>query len=250
MGEEQAKKRKFPWTKSYSNMSQSDVEQRIGVTMLNLASTITAPKDMLVAAGYKFDEVSEAIKTVKDEVYKQIVRYLDVEVHPLDRANFMESNVNDLVLLIILPIIQEFKRKTGRKTVKLFREKQIISTDLQTGGYEDFVVVDAVSITEHKYVLIVEAKRESIGAAMGQCLLAMKDMCDSNHGGVVYGFVTSGDSWRMLSYDGVTFVVSEELQAMFETMGKDKPRWLRDYSLLVDCVYAALSNGGSDFRMM
>ncbi|KAF8466165.1 hypothetical protein BDZ91DRAFT_794377 [Kalaharituber pfeilii] len=69
MGEEQEKKRKFSWTKSYFNMSQSDVEERIGVTMLNLTPTITAPKDMLVAAGYKFDEVSEAIKTKLDCVY-------------------------------------------------------------------------------------------------------------------------------------------------------------------------------------
>lgn len=27
----------------------------------------------------------------------------------------------------------------------------------------------------------------------------MKDMGDSNHGGVFYGFTTTGDSWRMLS---------------------------------------------------
>ena len=38
---------------------------------------------------------------------------------------------------------------------------------------------------------------ESLGQAMGSCLLAMKDMGDSNQVGVVYGFVTTGDCWRL-----------------------------------------------------
>ena len=115
---------------------------------------------------------------------------------------------------------------------------------METSGFEEFVVVDTVSVTEHKYVLVGEAKRESLGAGMGQCLLSMKDMSGNNSGGVIYGFVTTGDSWRMLSYHGVSFRVTEKLLVMFETMSKDKERWMRDYSLLVDCVYAALSNGG------
>ena len=45
----------------------------------------------------------------------------------------------------------------------------------------------------------------------------MKDMGDSNHGGVVYGFATTGVSWRMLSYDGASFQVSEKVEAVFET---------------------------------
>ena len=64
------------------------------------------------------------------------------------------------------------------------------------------MVVDVISLREEKYILIAEAKEEPLGAAMGRCLLVLKDMSDSNHGSVVYGFVITGDSWWMLSYGG------------------------------------------------
>lgn len=38
--------------------------------------------------------------------------------------------------------------------------------------------------------------------------------------------------------------MTDKLQVVFKTMGKNKDRWMRDYSFLVDCVYAALCNGG------
>ena len=236
------KKRRIPWQKSYSKMSQEDVEKRIGISMQNLASTAIAPRDMVARSGHSPDE--DTTKVIKDEVYKRIMEYLDVEVSLVDRSQFMEANVNDLVLFIITPVIYEFKYRTGRKGIKLFRKKKITSEDSKTGGYEEFVVADTVSLTERKYILIIEAKRVSIHAEMGQCLLAMKDMGDSNHGGVVYGFITTGDSWRMLSYDGGSFQVTDQFQVVFETMGTDKDRWIRECSVLVDCVYGALSNGG------
>ena len=84
--------------------------------------------------------------------------------------------------------------------MQFVREKQLIAEDGETGDYEELLVIDGIEITEENYILIIEAKRESLGVAMGHCLLAMKDMRGSNHshGGVVYGFVTTGDSWRML----------------------------------------------------
>ena len=63
-------------------------------------------------------------------------------------------------------------------------------------------MVDFISVMEEKFVLVIEAKRSSLGQVMRQCLMVMKDMRDSNGGGVVYGFVTAGESWQMLSYDG------------------------------------------------
>ena len=225
-------------------VSQKGVEKRIGITMMDLAKIAITPEDMLVKARYSLGEGSDAdlIKPTKDEVYKRIVQYLYVDVSLMDRLRFMEANVNDLVLSIIIPIIYDFKCRTGRN-VTPFREKQIIFQDSKTGGYEESVVVDMVSVTEEKYVLIVEAKREPLSAAMGQCLLVMKDMGDISHC-VVYGFVTTGDSWRMLSYDGGSFMVTDKLHVVFDTMGKNKDKWMRDYLLLVDCMYAALSNGG------
>lgn len=73
------------------------------------------------------------------------------------------------------------------------REKEIISTDNETdetGGAGEFVVMDRISVGEEKLVVVMKAKRSSIGEAMKQCLLAMKDARDNNGGGEVYGFVT------------------------------------------------------------
>ena len=86
------------------------------------------------------------MKATKDEVYKQIVRYLKIEGHPMgSNADFNEASVNDLVLLIISPNIEAFIDTTGRCKVRLLGEKQIVSEDGQTGGYEEFVVVSDLS---------------------------------------------------------------------------------------------------------
>ena len=59
---------------------------------------------------------------------------------------------------------------------------------------------------EEKFVLIFEGKRSSVGEAMKQCLLALQDARDNNGEGKVYGFITVGDHWRMLCYDGSKFL--------------------------------------------
>ncbi|KAF8465986.1 hypothetical protein BDZ91DRAFT_726081 [Kalaharituber pfeilii] len=183
-----------------------------------------------------------AIIMTKEEVYKQIVRYLNVEGYLLDPN--MEANINDLFFSIISPIIDDFKRRTGRNKISLLREKQIVSEDNHYGGYREFVVVDKILVTETTYILIIEAKQASLGAAMGQCLLAMKDSWDSNHEGILYGFVTTGESWRMLRYNGASFLITDKMDAVFDTMGRRKERWMESYSHLVDCIYAALCDGG------
>ena len=71
----------------------------------------------------------------------------------------------------------------------------------------------------------------------------MKDMRDNNGGGTVYGFITTGDTWRMASYDGA-FQITEKMEILFDTMGEGKERWMKDYSVLVDCMNVALTNGG------
>lgn len=57
---------------------------------------------------------------------------------------------------------------------------------------------------------------------MKPCLLAMKDMRDNNGGvGKVYGFITTGESWQILSYNG-GFQVTNKIDVVFLTMGEDK----------------------------
>lgn len=172
-------------------------------------------------------------------MYGDIVQYLDIEGYPTEgNSDFNEANVSDFVLYIIGPILSGFRRKTGWN-VRLRREKEIISMD-----GEEFVVVDLVSVAEEQFVLMVEGKRSSLGQAERQRLLSLKDMGDKNGGGEVYGFTTTGESWRMFKYDGVSFWKTEKMDVVFDTMDDDKERWMKDYSILVDCIYVALSNGG------
>ena len=76
---------------------------------------------------------------------------------------------------------------------------------------------------------------------MKQCLLAMKDMRDNNGTGEVYG---TGDSWRMFSYNGIAFQMTRKIGAIFEGMDQERELWIKDYSVVVDCMYGALSKGG------
>jgi len=76
------------------------------------------------------------------------------------------------------------------------------------------------------------------------CLLAMKDMREYNGQGMVYGFVTTGADWRMLSYDGTNFRMSHKFHTMFDGMQADKIQWMKNYSILIECMLFALRNGG------
>lgn len=155
--------------------------------------------------GLKCDVPKEVILKTKELVYDLVVRHIEVEGFPtMANVEFREPNVNDLVLLILNPILSDFRRSTGRN-IRLRQEKQIISIDGETGGEEEFVVMDVIKIKEKRFVFIVESMRSSIGEGMKPCLLTMKDMRDN-------GFITTGDSWRMFSYDGINFQMTRKIE--------------------------------------
>ncbi|CUS15811.1 unnamed protein product [Tuber aestivum] len=112
--------------------------------------------------------------------------------------------------------------------------KEIIATGGETHGVEEFVVMGFVSLREEEtpFVLVVEAKNANLG----------EDMRESNNGGAVYGFITAGDRWKMARYDGV-FRMSEGMEILFDSMDEDKGRWMKDYSIVVDCLLVALNSG-------
>lgn len=241
---EQAKKRKSRWKISYSNMTTPEAEKRLGFRIRSLTTIPVA--EMLKAEDEQhiLEGKNETLET-KRKVYEQIVQYLEIEGEPTEAdPDFKEGNINHLVYATISPILRDFRRRTGRKSIQLRSEKVIALTDGETGGKEEFVVMDLISVTEERFVLVIEAKTSSLGEAMKQCLLAMRDAWDNNGAGVMYGFVTTGESWRMLRYDGKSFEKTERMDVLFETMGENQQRWMKDYSLLVDCMNVALSNGG------
>ncbi|RPB27221.1 hypothetical protein L211DRAFT_769172, partial [Terfezia boudieri ATCC MYA-4762] len=104
--------------------------------------------------------------------------------------------------------------------------------------------MDLISIKEHRFVIVIEAKRSSVGQALKQCLLSMFGMRGNNGNGKVFGFITTGENWRMISFDGTSFQLTYKFDVMFEGMRNEYRKWKKDYSLLVDCMVLALSDGG------
>lgn len=199
-------------------MTVPKAEQRLGLTMEAISVDI-----MLANAKHSLER-GFVLKT-KEMVYYYILQYLQLEGYPTEtNPDFNKANVSDLVLYIIGPIIAEFNRKTGCK-LRLRRKKNIISTNNEPGGIEEFVVMDRISEKDNRFVLVVGAGGG--GEAMKQCL---KDARDGNDGGVVYGFFTTGETWRMLKYDGI-FQMSENMKILFNTMDGDKERWMKSYSI-------------------
>jgi len=131
MGDQSSKKRKYPWKNAYSTMTKQAVQE-----------------------GYQLDE--EPFWRPRT-TYIEILRYLRFEDYPMESPDFKEGNVNDLVLLIVLPVIGDPIPRTGRDKVRLIREKQIVVDGLETGG-EEFVVIDEVELGKERYSFI-EAKR-------------------------------------------------------------------------------------------
>lgn len=127
-------------------------------------------------------------------MFDAIVQYLEMEGYPTEsNADFNETSVSDLVLYTIGPILSGVRRYTGRN-IRLRREKEIVSTDSETGGKQEFVFIDLISVMERNFVLAIEAKRSSLREAMKQCLLSMKDMRDNND--VQFRYI-----WRKLAND-------------------------------------------------
>ncbi|KAF8429153.1 hypothetical protein EV426DRAFT_673117 [Tirmania nivea] len=185
--------RKSKWVTSYSNISASAAQQRLGLKIRNLRSQEIAIERMLAkGTGCGCNHVDE------DKGHEHILEHLVAEDYPMEAdSEFKEPNVNDLVLHIIVPIINDF-----------------------TVGYDEFI---AISVHEEdKYVLVLESKKSNIGVVMKECmLLALKDMKDSNDdgGGQVYGFITS---WKMLSYEGCMFSGDTQNLVSFGDMDQTK----------------------------
>ncbi|KAF8459837.1 hypothetical protein BDZ91DRAFT_851902 [Kalaharituber pfeilii] len=226
------------WKVSLSSMHMAGAEERLGVRLKIVEAK--SVEDMLREANYTVAGEDWSLKA-KEKVYNRIVDHLAIEGYPEEDNH--DFNVNDLVYATISPIIAEFIRKTGR-SIQLLREKEIVSLDSETGGNVEFVVVDETLLAKDIFVLLIEPKGTSVGQAMKQIMLAMKDARDGNGDGVVYGFATTGQHWRMLRYNGTCFQETPLITAVFDEMDKQKELWMKDCSVVVDCLIAALRDGG------
>lgn len=237
-------------TKSFWNITIESASQILNIEIEDIRAV---PVQTMLAESRRTSEGpsvdDKTMDKLKEVVYSNILQFLSIEGYPSEStSDFKEANVSDLVLYIIGPIIHAVQ-KTGRR-LRLKREKVIISAAGPTSGREEFVVMDRVAIGFQKFVLIIEGKRGSIGRAMAQIFLAMKTARDHNEGGILYGFVTTGEDWRMVSYDGSEFVETDKFLVLFDTMEDGKEKWRKEYSILVDCMVAALMNGGKEKENM
>lgn len=220
---------------SYSDMSLFDAQQRLGLEMQSLNSNVIPISEILALKSWVGDY---AIKVMKEKVYSSIVDYLECEGYPSEfTKGFCQANVNDLVFAIISPIISGVRGDTGTD-LRLRREKEIVSVDGNTNGKVQFVVERE---SGGKFVLVIESEKSSLDEAMKRCLLAMKDIRDINGYGEVYGFITTGERWRMFRYNGKSFRGTRKMDVVFEGMEKDKNLWVKENSVLVECMTAALS---------
>lgn len=50
----------------------------------------------------------------------------------------------------------------------------------------------------------------------------------------------------MLRYDArdASYLVTDKIIAVFDTMGRHEEKWVRKCSVIVDCLYAALGDAG------
>jgi len=128
-------------------------QTRIGTIIKRLHSTAITVQEMFRSQG-----ISRIQPSLRKLRMKCTVGLCDVS-----RWDLTEPNANDLALFIIIPITYEFIEQTGRNTIQLFREKQVMSEDGETGGYEEFVVIDGIEVENNRYIFIIEAIRKSLG---------------------------------------------------------------------------------------
>ena len=150
-----------------------------------------------------------------------------------------EANINNIVYAILSTILYDVRENTGRTQLHIHREASIVGIRGVTGGYEEFVMMNHISRDEHRYIMVVEAKRGNIELGLIQCLLSMRDM-RNNNAIEVYGFVTNGEYWAMVIYDGKCFRKTPPMVVFFRGIKNNKELWIEEYSIIVDCITAAI----------
>ena len=123
--------------KSYSAMTIPEVEKRLGFKLTRLipdsvsvaAMLEDETKDMgglLRVADEGMGDILEGGNSIKNQVYEQILEYLNICGPPTELdPDFTEGNIVLLSYTILKPILKAFKHETGREGIKLVVEKRI-----------------------------------------------------------------------------------------------------------------------------
>jgi len=165
---------------------------------------------------------------LKRKIYKMIVQLLHVAGYPTKGdPDFGVANTKDLICFLLYPTVSHLQRKTGRN-VRLRRDKEILSEESEMGDREEYLSIALILVDGEEFILVIGAKEcFFFGEAMKQCLLTMKDMRDRNGVGEVYGFVMTGETWKMLSYDS-EFRMARKMDVLFDGMDRDVELWMKE----------------------
>ncbi len=115
---------------------------------------------------------------------------------------------------IINPVLLEVKRQLGGQISVFSGEEFNVDADADLTGYCDFLLSRSPEqlFIKAPVIIIVEAKKEDLKPALGQCLAEMVAAQRFNQQKqqpipVIYGIVSSGTAWRFLKLEGQTTTI-------------------------------------------
>jgi len=116
--------------------------------------------------------------------------------------------------LLIAPVLVEAWRLTGHRVSYYSGVDFNVDRAARLIGEADFLFTRGPQIPEVSppVLVVVEAKRENIGSAYGQCgaqMVAAQRMNDRENTGVdtIYGCITIGDNWKFLRLRGTELAI-------------------------------------------
>jgi hypothetical protein len=226
-------KRKTKSRTSFSNVTQTQAESILGFRFMEFYKS-QIPLTQFIT--------TTAPGQLKKEIFKRLIDCIESEGYPEAIIWPMnETVVTDNVEIILQAIVSHCRRNMNRPEFRLIREKQIISKDEKFGGYMDFVNIQMITFENIRDVLVIEAKRDSLGKGLKQLLLALKSMCDMNDDQkLVYGFVTTGIVWQLVTYDGQTWKLSKPSTLLDADMAENEDEWLNNNTQILDAIYSIL----------
>lgn len=115
---------------------------------------------------------------------------------------------------IINPVLLEVKRQLQGQISVFSGEEFNVDPAAGLSGYCDFLLSRSPEqlFIKAPAVVIVEAKKEDLKPALGQCLASMVAACRFNQQKqqsipTIYGTVSSGTAWRFLKLEGQTVTI-------------------------------------------
>ncbi|CAF0914543.1 unnamed protein product [Adineta steineri] len=232
---EEVSRKKREYTTAFLNVSQEEAELLLGFKIYQFYND-QLPIEQFIT--------KTAPEELKKKIFDRLTDCMNSEGFPeATIAPINESVVTDYVGLILMAMVAYSNRTTHRNELMLLREKQIISKDEQYGENIEFVTTQMVHVRNTRYILVVEAKRDSLGKGLIQLLLALKSMSDINNDQkMVYGFVTTAINWQLITYDGQLWKLSEPAVALLGNMGTKEDRWLKQNTQILDVIFTVLSS--------